>query len=95
MKDIKELGPLMLELLDETDGAGGMEEAPIVFTDRAKEIIREISAFAQRTRFYETNRDRAKACYSGDETPEQIYCYMLMLVDDAPTSIHTAAAVIG
>ncbi len=70
MKDINELHELMAELLDGNDGEG-----TAVFTDRGREIINEISDYAEKTAIYQENKERGEMFK--DATAEQIYGYML------------------
>lgn len=87
MKDtIESLSKLMAELLD-NDGGG-----TAAFTDRGREIINEISDYAEKTAIFQENKERGEMFK--DATAEQIYGYMLDRVANAPTAFHITASVL-
>lgn len=90
MKSIDELPDLMVELIENTTA----EDDHIEFPGRAREIIKEISDFAQSTKIYSRNRKRSKTFWENDATPTDIYYFMIQKVVDAPTQIHRDAAVL-
>ena len=91
MKSRDELSDLMIKLIESTNSDDDNE---VGFPERAREIIREIAAYAVRTKIYSDNRERAESFWTDGATPSDIYCYMLGLVVGAPTVIHRDASVI-
>lgn len=91
MKDRSELPGLMVELIESVDTK---EDTPI-FSERATEIIKEISAYAQTTGFYKTFKETADNFWPDGTPPWQIYGFILDRVANAPTAIHSDMAVFG
>lgn len=89
MIDVKELNKLMLELLENnTDWRDGQ----VIFTDRGREIIDEISDYAEQTRIFQEHKERGEI-FDG-YTAQQVFCYMLDRVVNAPTAIHRQTSVL-
>ena len=93
MTSVRELGTLMLELFAETEE--GEPEKPVVFTDRAKEIIREISGYSHMTGLWRECQRTAEACYSREKTPERIFMAIVCRATDAPTTEARDCILIG
>ena len=93
MTNTDELGTLMLELFAETEE--GNPEKPVVFTERAKEIIREISGYSHMTGLWRECQRTAEARYNGKKTPEQIFMAIVCHAADAPTTDARECALIG
>lgn len=87
MKDMAELNALMLELLEDN-----IKGDPWQVTDRGREIIDEISDYAERLEIFRVNMDRGQV-FEG-ATARQVYGYMLDRVVNAPTIIHRDMSVI-
>lgn len=87
MKDIAELNPLMLELLEDN-----IKEDPWKVTGRGREIIDEISDYAEQLDIFQTNKDRGEI-FEG-ATARQVYGYMLDRIANAPTEIHRDMSVV-
>lgn len=88
MKHIKELYELMVELTNE-----GMDDGDnFKPTKRFREIVNEISDYAEKTEIYQNNKDRG--VIFKDATAEEIYGYMLDRVVNAPTSLHMTASIL-
>lgn len=87
MKDISEVTGLMAELLE-----NNVDYETTVFTERGREIINEISDFAEQTRIFKDNEEKGKM-FDGS-TVRQIFGYMLDRVVNAPTSIHRDTSII-
>lgn len=87
MKDIAELHPLMLELLEDN-----IKGDPWEVTDRGREIIDEISDYAEQLDIFQTNKDRGEI-FEG-ATARQVYGYMLDRVVNAPTEIFRDMSVV-
>ena len=83
----EELIDLMLELLE-----GNTNNETMEFTDRGREIINEISDYAEQTKIYQENKERGEI-FEGS-TAWQVYGYMLDRVVNAPTSLHRDSSVI-
>lgn len=81
MQKIKELNPLMLELLEDN-----VRGDPWEVTDRGREIIDEISDYAEQLDIFQTNKDRGEI-FEG-ASARQVYGYMLNRIVHAPTTIH-------
>lgn len=89
MSNIEELSNLMVELLESNVTA---TTETIEITDRGRQIIDEISDFAEQTRIFQENKDRgamldgASAC--------QVYRHMLDRIVNAPTDFHMDMSVL-
>ena len=91
MTNMNELRGRMLELLGEVDETTGEPK----FTDRAVEIVKEISAYAQTTAFYDMFTEDFNNFWSEGTPPEEIWFFMLKKVVNAPTRAHQDLSVIG
>ena len=91
MRNRNDLSKLMIELIESVHSGDDNE---VSFPERAREIIREIAAYAVRTKIYSDSRERAESFWTDGATPSDIYCYMLGLVVGAPTELHRDASVI-
>ena len=90
MKKIEELNDLMIELID-TIGDTKKE-----FNQRAREIIDEVSDFAEKSTFYKEQTERHKVAmeWTKHESAWNIYMHMLCKIAGAPTTIHRNSSVI-
>lgn len=91
MKDRAELSGLMVELIESVDIQG----ETMKFPQRATEIVKEISAYAQATGFYRSFRETADNFWPDGTTPEEIYGFILDRIVNAPTTLHRDTAVLG
>ena len=91
MKDRTELAGLMDELMESVD----IQAEEQKFPQRATEIVKEISAYAQATGFYRSFKETADNFWPDGTTPEQIYGFILDRIVNAPTTIHRDMAVLG
>lgn len=89
MRSIEDLSALMVELLE--DNITATPEA-IEITDRGRQIIDEISDFAEQTKIFQANKDRGEMF--NDATAPQVYGYMLDRIVNAPTRIHMNMSVL-
>lgn len=87
MTDTSQLNDLMLELLENNINLEKME-----ITKRGREIIDEISDYAEQTRIFQDNKERGEM-FNGS-TAQQVFGYMLDRVVNAPTTIHRNSSVI-
>lgn len=87
MTKTSELNDLMIELLEAEYGKHTAE-----FSARSREIINEISDFAEQTDMFKANKDRGEI-FDGT-TSQQIFSYMLNRVVNAPTVIHRNSSII-
>ena len=87
MKEISELNNLMLELLESNIDLETRE-----ITDRGREIINEISDYAEQTTIFQEHKHNGEM-FDGS-TFEQVFCYMLNRVVNAPTTLHRDSSVI-
>ena len=87
MKDISEVTDLMAELLE-----NNVDCEANAFTKRGREIINEISDFAEQTRIFKDNKE--KGDMFDDATVVQLFGYMLDRIVNAPTPIHRDMSVI-
>lgn len=92
MTNTGELGTLMLKLFAATEEE--TPEKPVVFTNRAKKIIREISDYAQRTQFLRRYGGLATHPYVRTETPERIFMAIVCAAADAPTAFRRDCTII-
>lgn len=91
MKYISELPALMVELMENVEEQG----EDLKFTQRASEIVKEISAYAKTTNFYKRSQEVAENFWKEGTKPKEIYCYILSLVVNAPTDLHRDVSVLG
>ena len=77
----------MAELLE-----SNVDYETTVFTERGREIINEISDFAEQTRIFKDNEEKGEM-FDGS-TVRQIFGYMLDRIVNAPTSIHRDTSII-
>lgn len=89
MTDTSQLNDLMLELLESNTD---WQDANAVFTKRGREIIDEISDYAEQTRIFQEHKERGEM-FDGS-TAQQVFGYMLDRVVNAPTTIHRNSSVI-
>lgn len=87
MKDTSQLNDLMLELLENNINIEKME-----ITKRGREIIDEISDYAEQTRIFQEHKERGEM-FDGS-TLQQVFGYMLDRIVNAPTTIHRNSSVI-
>lgn len=90
MKTIEELSDLMIELIDNTDAENQ------VFGKRAREIIDEVSDFAEKSTFYKEQTERHKEAmeWTKHKGAWDIYIHLLLKIYSAPTIFHCNGAVI-
>ena len=90
MKKIDELNDLMIELID-TIGDTKKE-----FNQRAREIIDEVSDFAEKSTFYKevTEQHKVEMEWFKHESAWNIYMHMLCKIVGAPTIVHRNCTVI-
>lgn len=87
MTDFSQVSDLMLELLEQNTN---MEE--MTFTDRGREIIDEISDYAEQTEMFKVHKEQGEMF--SDSTVKQIFGYMLDRIVKAPTKFFRDASVI-
>lgn len=87
MTDVSQIKDLMLELLENNINLEKME-----ITKRGREIIDEISDYAEQTRIFQEHKERGEM-FDGS-TAQQVFGYMLDRVVNAPTTIHRNSSVI-
>lgn len=87
MTDTSQLNDLMLELLENNTNLEKME-----ITKRGREIIDEISDYAEQTRIFQEHKEKGEMFDSS--TAQQVFGYMLDRVVNAPTTIHRNSSVI-
>ncbi len=87
MTDTSQLNDLMLELLENNINLEKME-----ITKRGREIIDEISDYAEQTRIFQEHKEKGEM-FDGS-TAQQVFGYMLDRVVNAPTTIHRNSSVI-
>ncbi len=83
MTNIEELSELMVELFESNITA---TPEKIEITDRGRQIINEISDYAEQTRIFQENKSRGEIF--NDATAPQVYGYMLDRIANAPTRLH-------
>ena len=87
MTDTSQLNDLMLELLENNINLEKME-----ITKRGREIIDEISDYAEQTRIFQEHKEKGEM-FDGS-TAQQVFGYMLDRIVNAPTTIHRNSSVI-
>ena len=87
MTEISQVNDLMLELLENNINLEKME-----ITKRGREIIDEISDYAEQTRIFKEHKERGEM-FDGS-TAQQVFGYMLDRVVNAPTIIHRNSSVV-
>ena len=90
MTRIDELSNKMIDLIE----AAQALDDHVEFNTRAREIINEIAEFAKHTKLYADFRERSETFWGSDDTPTDIYFFVLQKVVNAPTPIHRDAAVL-
>lgn len=75
---------LMIELLEITDI---QEDGTVVFSDRAKEIIKKLSGMYEETPIYKENAERTPG-WIKDATAAEIYYQLCDRITKAPTGLH-------
>lgn len=89
MTDATQINDLMLELLESNTD---WQDANAVFTKRGREIIDEISDYAEQTRIFQEHKEKGEM-FDGS-TVQQVFGYMLDRIVNAPTTIHRNLSVI-
>lgn len=89
MTEAKELNDLILELLESNTD---WQNSNAVFTKRGREIIDEISDYAEKTRIFKEHKEKGEM-FDGS-TAQQVFGYMLDRIVNAPTVIHRNASII-
>lgn len=87
MTDTSQINDLMLELLENNINLKKME-----ITKRGREIIDEISDYAEQTRIFQEHKESGKI-FDGS-TAQQVFGYMLDRIVNAPTTLHRNSSVI-
>ncbi len=83
----------MVELINITDSDRDTIDQS-AFNDRAKEIVSEISQFAEGRNLYQENKERSEGFFPEGTTVSQIFCYILDRIVNAPTSVYRDASVL-
>lgn len=89
MTDATQINDLMLELLESNTD---WQDSNAIFTKRGREIIDEISDYAEQTRIFQEHKERGEM-FDGS-TAQQVFGYMLDRIVNAPTTIHRNSSVI-
>lgn len=89
MTDATQINDLMLELLESNTD---WQDANAIFTKRGREIIDEISDYAEQTRIFQEHKEKGEL-FDGS-TAQQVFGYMLDRIVNAPTTIHRNSSVI-
>lgn len=89
MTDATQINDLMLELLESNTD---WQDANAIFTKRGREIIDEISDYAEQTRIFQEHKEKGEM-FDGS-TAQQVFGYMLDRIVNAPTTIHRNSSVI-
>ena len=87
MTEVSQVNDLMLELLEKHTNLETME-----LTERGREIIDEISDFAEQTEIFKAHKEKGEI-FDGS-TAQQVFGYMLDRIVNAPTTIHRNSSVI-
>lgn len=87
MTDTSQINGLMIELLENNINLETME-----ITGRGREIIDEISDYAEQTQIFQEHKERGEI-FDGS-TAQQVFGYMLDRVVNAPTTIHRNSSII-
>lgn len=88
MTNPEELDDLMVELLENNTERN---EATVCFSARGREIIDEISDYAEQTQIFQKNKEHGEMF---DCAPLQhVFEYMLDRIVNAPTTIHRDASI--
>lgn len=93
MKDISELGPKMVAVIEAVEEASKGAALP-VFTPQAVEIIKEISAYAKGTKAYQQQAERCAEFWARPHTPADVWNFMLCKIVEAPFALYRDAAVL-
>lgn len=90
MEKIHELEDLMYELID------NVIKADSKFNQRAREIIDEVSDFAEKSTFYKKLTEQHKEAmeWTKHESAWNIYMHMIYKILNAPTTVHRNGSVI-
>ena len=89
MKNMTELNPLILELLENNSE---WQDGNIIFTGRGREIIDEISDYAEQTRIFQEHKEKGEM-FDGS-TVQQVFGYMLDRIVNAPTVMHRDMSIV-
>jgi len=87
MTEISQANALMLELLEQNTNMETTE-----FTDRGREIIDEISDYAEQTELFKANKEKGEM-FDGS-TVKQIFGYMLDRIIKAPAPFYREVSII-
>lgn len=93
MKDILELAPKMVALIENVEVASQGKDAP-VFTPQAVEIIKEIAAYSKTTKAYQQQAQRVAEFWAEPHTPADVWTFMLHKIVNAPFVLYRNAAVL-
>lgn len=85
---------LLEDVMKENDGKEGKEN--VIFSQKAKTLVKEIADFSRHTRIYREAEARREEFRNEtkDATPALIYGYLLDRVVNAPTMLHASGSVI-
>ena len=85
---------LLEDVMKENDGKEGKEN--VIFSQKAKTLVKEIADFSRNTRIYREAEARREEFRNEtkDATPALIYGYLLDRVVNAPTMLHASGSVI-
>lgn len=97
MDKLDQIYELVPEIIEETREDG----ETLIFSSRAKEIIKEVAEYSRKTKIFAENKERAGEFWSAEtensaykKTPRNVYFYMLDQIVNAPTLIHMYSSVI-
>lgn len=84
---------LLEDVMKENDGKEGKEN--VIFSQKAKTLVKEIADFSRNTRIYRKAEARREEFRNEtkDATPALIYGYLLDRVVNAPTMLHATLLV--
>lgn len=89
MTDISQIDGLMLELLENNTN---WQDSNVVFTERGRAIINELSDYAEQTSIFQEHKEKGEI-FDGS-TAQQVLGYMLDRIVNAPTTLHRNSSVI-
>lgn len=84
------INELMIELLEKNTV---WQDSNVFFTKRGREIIDEISDYAELTCFFRDNKDKGEIF--DQKNAYQVFCGMLGRIAGAPTVVHSYFSVVG
>ena len=90
----KQVVCLIEEVMQQNDGKESKEN--VIFSEKAKGLIKEIAEYAKTTTLYKRTKERREEFWemTKDATPALVYGYMLDRVANAPTRIHAESSII-